>query len=244
MVFNAAQNTAFFTGPTQMALSEETRLALENEGIVMVADVAEFDDDGYKLIQENLRRPGGRIQDPQAVADAAAAVAAGNAAPPIPMINAPGVPFSAKSHHRLMNTAKLIRFYVATNRTYEHGDVMWNPIGKNFSEQWKVLMEKKDKEPNDVPKISKSLPIIKWMEPFRDHCSQIIGARDIPLYYVIRPEATADATEPDRAQHQPYSVKYGSIEEDLIYRSSQNHHLFKEDDRAVYFLLEEATRGT
>jgi hypothetical protein len=39
---------------------------------------------------------------------------------------------------------------------------------KNFSEQWKDMEDKKGGDEPETPKITKALPIIKWMEAFRD----------------------------------------------------------------------------
>ena len=54
----------------------------------------------------------------------------------------------------------------------------------NFEIQWKALKERKDDDP-EVPKIIKALPIIKWTEAFQDFLNRVIGARMIPLAYVI-----------------------------------------------------------
>ena len=43
-----------------------------------------------------------------------------------------------------------------------------------------------DEDDPDVPKTTKALPIIKWTEAFEDFLNRVIGARMIPLAYVIR----------------------------------------------------------
>ena len=64
-------------------------------------------------------------------------------------------------------------------------NIQWNQIMSNFEIQWKALKERKDEDDPDVPKITKALPIIKWTEAFQDFLNRVIGARMIPLAYVI-----------------------------------------------------------
>ena len=115
---------------------------------------------------------------------------------------------------------------------------------KNFEIQWKALKARKVVDFPEVPKISKSLPILKWAEAFPDFLNQVIGSRTIPLSYVIRNEVDVPATAPPLAQHQPHSTEHGSVEEELIARASHDHALFRDDNAKVYFHLEEATRST
>jgi hypothetical protein len=72
----------------------------------------------------------------------------------------------------------------------------------------------------------------------------MIGVRTIPLAYVIQPGKDAPATGPI-AGGTPRSTEHGSIEDKLIARAS--HHtspLYREDNSAVYYKIEEATRAT
>ena len=64
--------------------------------------------------------------------------------------------------------------------------MQWTQVIKNFEDQWKALKWHKEDDKPDVPKISKSLPIIKWTEAFQDFLHQVIGVRMIPLAYVMR----------------------------------------------------------
>jgi hypothetical protein len=95
----------------------------------------------------------------------------------------------------------------------------------------------------EVPKITKALPIIKWTEAMLDYTHRVIGARDIPLAYVIRPEADVPPIGA-QAAGTPHSADHGSIEMDLIARASHGHPLFREDNSTMYYKLEEATRST
>ena len=115
---------------------------------------------------------------------------------------------------------------------------------KNFEIQWKALKAKKEEDVPDVPKISKSLPVIKWTEAFQDFLARVIGVRTIPLSYVIRQVVEVNNPPPVRATDQPHSTRHGSVEGELIARAPHNHALFRDDNASVYHYLEEATRTT
>ena len=114
----------------------------------------------------------------------------------------------------------------------------------NFEIQWKALKDRKDENDPDVPTITKALPIIKWTEVFQDFLHRVIGARTIPLAYVIRTDPHVPGIAPTLAPNQPHSTEHGSVEEELIARASHTHELFRDDNSVVYYHLEKATRGT
>ena len=60
----AAQTTAFFEEAAQMGIPNALVAQLQVEGIVSVDDLAGFDKDTIAQIAANLRRPAGRIPDP------------------------------------------------------------------------------------------------------------------------------------------------------------------------------------
>jgi hypothetical protein len=121
--------------------------------------------------------------------------------------------------------------------------MQWQPVIKNFIVSWKALKDRKDGDMPEVPKISKTLSIIKWTEAFTDFLHRKIGVRMIPLAYVVRADVAPPAPTA-LANNLPYSVEHGSVEGEMIARASHGHALFRDDNSAVYYLLEEATRGT
>ena len=123
-------------------------------------------------------------------------------------------------------------------------NLQWNTVMKNFEIQWKVLKERKGDDSPDVPKISKAVPVIKWMEPFQDFLNRNIGNHNIPLVYIIRDEPNPPAPAPPLAAGQPHSIEHGSIESELIARASHTRALFRDNNSDLYHLLEEATWGT
>ena len=126
----------------------------------------------------------------------------------------------------------------------DHLNIHWMPVVKNFDIQWKALVDRKKSNELDIPKISWTLPVLKWMEAFSDYLHQIIGSRMIPLAYVIREHANPPGAAPPRATSQPHSEEHGLVKMDMIMHASHDHALFREDNAKVYFKLEEATRST
>lgn len=230
MVFTAAQTTAFFENPGQMAIPAATRAQLQTEGIISVDDLSEFDNDNLKQISENLRRPSGRIPvDPNN--------------PNGPTMPTPPFVFGAKSFNRIKASADIIRYYETVDRVITAGNMQWDPVIKAFVEHWKALKERKSKDKPETPKISRTLPVVKWTEAFHDYLHRVVGTRTIPLAYVVRSEVNVPAPTA-LLNGQPYSELHGSVEGELIARASHAHALYRDDNAAVYYLLEEATRGT
>ena len=64
MVLTAAQTKNFFEQAGQMGIPNDTVDKMAEEGITAVADLAEFKDAELEQLAENLRKPSGRIEDP------------------------------------------------------------------------------------------------------------------------------------------------------------------------------------
>jgi hypothetical protein len=91
------------------------------EGIDTVDVLADFDKDTIEQIAANLRRPAGRIPDPNPGAAAGATI--------------PTPPFTlgAKSQQRLIIAAMLVKYYVTVGRNITAGNIQWNQVMENFS---------------------------------------------------------------------------------------------------------------
>jgi hypothetical protein len=59
---------AFFEQDAQMGIPNETVVQLQQEGITTADDLVDFDKDTIEQISANLRRPAGRIPDPNPAA--------------------------------------------------------------------------------------------------------------------------------------------------------------------------------
>ena len=156
----------------------------------------------------------------------------------------PAFTYGAKSQKRLTVACDLVRYYQTVGRDLTAVNIQWNQVMSNFEIQWKALKDRKDEDDPDVPKITKALPIIKWTEAFQDFLHRVIGARMIPLAYVIRIDPQVPAVAPTLAPNQPHSTEHESVESELMARASHTHAHFRDDDSVVYYHLEEATRGT
>jgi hypothetical protein len=231
MVFTNVQTTRFFENVAQMGIPHATVVQLVEEGIDEVQDLAEFDRDTLTQVADNLRRPGGRIPNPDRDAPAGSTIAQ------------PPFSFGAKAQKRLLAACDLVRYYVTVDRALTPGNMQWDPVMKNFIVSWKALKDRKNDETPEVPKISKTLSVIKWTEAFTDFLHRKIGVRMIPLAYVVRALVVPEPATA-LAMNLPYSVEHGSVEAEMIARASHTHELYRDDNSTVYYLLEEATRGT
>ena len=204
MVLTAAQMTAFFEHADQMGIPHITVVQLQAEGITSVSDLADFNKDPLQQLADNLRRPGGCVPDPNP------------AAQPGSTIPTPPFVFGAKSQRRIAVACDLVNYYRTVGRDLTAANLQWNTVMKNFNIQWTALKEKKGEDSPDTPKISKALPVIKWMEAFQDFLNRKIGNRNIPLAYIIQDEPNPPAAAPPLAPGQPHSIEHGSVEAELI----------------------------
>jgi hypothetical protein len=216
MVFTANQTAAFFRDDTQMHIPEATVVALAVEGITTVQDLEEFESDDFKQLVSNLRSPTG---------------------------DGPFV-LGAKSLKRLKVAAKAVRYYTAIGRDLTPGNMHYTNVLKNFDMQWNALVKRNDEDAPATPKITRALRVPRWSESFRDFMHRVNGVRSAPLAYVIRQEVDVPAVAPPLMVRQPYSTEHGSMEEELIARLSHGSPVYRDDNKAVYNYLEEATRGT
>ena len=232
MAFLVLQTTAFFEDADQMAMPVVTRARLQQEGIVAVNDLINFDKDALNQVADNLRCPGGRAPntDPN--------VPAGATMPTPPFV------FGAKSQKRLLAACEMVRYHDTVDGQLSVGMIRWDPVIRNFNEQWSALLERKKIDDMEVPKILKTLTVIKWTESFGDFLHRKIGVRSIPLACVTRADEAVPATPLALAAHCPHSTEHGSVEGKLIARSSHDHPKHKDDNAQVCYFLEEATRST
>ena len=154
MVLTAAQTTVFFESPDQMGIPHLTMFQMQQEGNQSVADLADFEKELLQQLPDNLRKPGGRIADP----DPNALVGA-----TIPM---PAFTYGAKSQTRLAVACDLIRFYQTLGRDLTAANIQWNQVMSNFEIQWKAIKDRKDEDDPDVPKITKATNGLKHSKIF------------------------------------------------------------------------------
>ena len=230
MVFTIPQTNTFFTSDDQMAIPFDTLAQMEEEGITNVSDLGQFEDDDFTALANNLRRPGGTIPDPN------------DAQRQIPN---PGFMLGTKSLKRLKVAACAVRYYEAIGRTLTPRNMHYTNVLVVFYKHWIALKSKKDADDPEVPKITKQLTIVKWSESMIDFLHLIVGARMIPLSYVVRGDVDVPGEETAPSLNNlPYSQEHGSVEAELIARASHTDPAFREDNAKVYHYLQAATRST
>ena len=104
MVRTAAQMTAFFEHANQMGIPHVTMLQLQAGGITSVSDLADFNTTSLQQLADNLRRPGGRIPNPNPTAQP------GSTIPTPPFV------FGAKSQRRIAVACNLVNYYRTVGR--------------------------------------------------------------------------------------------------------------------------------
>ena len=155
MVLTAAQMTTFFEHAEQMGIPHATVVQLQSKGITLVADLVDFDKDSLQQLGDNLRCPGGCVPFPNP------------GAPPGSTIPTPPFVFGAKSQKHIAVACDLVKYYTTVSCDLTAANLQWSTVMKSFEIQWTAPKERKGDDSPDVPKISKALPVIKWMEAFQ-----------------------------------------------------------------------------
>lgn len=230
MVWTNQQTNAFFQELAQMGIPAPTQERLStNENIQSVESLVDFNKDAFTDIASNLRKPGGTMPDPND-----------------PNVRVAQTPFiiSAMSLQKLQVAAVAASYYKTIGRDLTHVNMHYTNVLKDFYMQWKALEEKKKEDEPKVPIVSKGLPITKWTDTFNDFCWKVIGARNIPLAYVIRDRVEVEPNPPPLAAGKSYSASSGSVEVELVERASHDHALFRSDNAKIYSFIEEAVRSS
>ena len=110
MVLSVAQTTKFFEDLSHMGIPHPTVFQLQQEGIIIVYDIADFDKTTIEQLTVNLRHPTGRVQDPNCPDNIDATI------PTPPFV------FGARSRSRLASDAELVRYY----ETLDHAITLSN----------------------------------------------------------------------------------------------------------------------
>ena len=221
MIFDNASTHAFFTNEEQIGLPQPIFERLVEEGIVSVADLGSIEDDDWNRLHKNIE-----VRIPAATR---------NGEPTLRRLPAIAVA-------KLKVASAAVRYYECVGRNLEVESMSWSVL-KHFKDEHASIKSLKKSNPTEVPKVSKNVPVLKWLESFETFLGNVIGSRDIPLSYVIRAEKVPCAAPP-LAEGLPYSEGHGSISEELVARATFNHPLFREDSKKVLQYLDEALTGS
>jgi hypothetical protein len=132
------------------------------------------------------------------------------------------------------------RYYTLVGCPFDALAMTWELVSKKF-EAFKELQDE-HKDPKDIPPVSKSLPILKWMEVFESYLQNTLGVGKVPLAYVIHDDVevepiTLNPMGPPHQDQQPFGQKYPTYYEEMIARTSHMHPSYAAENRTVLELL-------
>ena len=120
----------------------------------------------------------------------------------------------------------------------------WSTLA-NFGVQWQAPKDLKNQDNPNVPKLTKSASITKWIESFKLHMNTIVGVMNCPLVYVVQEKYDlANVTRGNLMAGQPHSEENGSLEAELVQITSHNHPLFRNDNGGIYHKMERSLSGS
>ena len=134
------------------------RLAIQNEGLSVIEDLLEFDDDGIKILCSSVRKPGGLLVDPN---------------DPNCQIMNPSFNIPAVCEKRLKWAAFGAKVYDMIGRPISH-DALNRERLKEFEKHSALLDEHED--PEKLPVVSKTFGIIKAMDLIPSHLRDHLGS--------------------------------------------------------------------
>ena len=229
MVWTKIETDFFFLDANQMGLSIPVQAALQMEVIIEVDDLLEFDDEQWKTVVSNLKNLASTMS------------VARPKSPPVP-IRGISYAIGERSLSRSKFASKAGRYYDSIGRTTGPVNMAWTTLSY-FDFQWKSLLAIKASQSDlGIPKLTQNLKVMKWARTFIALWTIYIGARNVPLTYLIIEDPTVTQPSPSLEIDHPYSAPNDSISSELLERFNHIHALFTTDKQVLYGHLEEATR--
>ena len=227
--------TSFWTNAPQMGLSNHVRQRFAAEGLSSIDHFADFKEDEIEEAAKNLRI---RIDGIPAVMDANGNATQAEVPPVTPVV------ISALCVKKLKVASLAYHYYQQVQRTPTPANMNYNTTLRGFNAEWEALAKLSQEDRPDVPVLSKSQTVIRWMESFRDCLSRACGARNCPIIHVIRSTVAVTPEADDPLMPGKTYGSSGSLVDEMMKRLSHNDPLCKSDNNLVFSLLDEATRGT
>ena len=213
----------------QLNITEATYNEMIILGFGTVELLAMYDEATLKELRDDLKKPSGTEPVPGRQGETRPRTA---------------FQFSTAHMKRLMVAASAAKYYQTIGRPLTAEALNWADRLIHFDQYLEGLKVMKDNEETPtMPKVSKNTTIPRWVEAFTTYTQTVLGARNIPLYYVIRPNSipgAVDALLPGL----PYGEEGGSVVGEFMLRANHTHALFRTDNEKVFYLLEEALRNT
>ena len=152
-----------------MVLGVPTRIFLQEEGITTVGDLVDFTENKiWRQVIGNFKRP------------THVAPAGGGAL----ILQEPFL-IVAKLLMCLKVSPVTISYYESISCPLTTGNIEWDPRINNLSVQRKAIQYPNNNDYATLPKISKTVSIVKWFEAYESHVSQVIGQENSPLTWII-----------------------------------------------------------
>lgn len=228
-----AHRQAFQNYLANLGFPADLRVALVSQGLDNVTDFFGMTDDDIEDLCANIRKPGGVLPNP-AVADDP------NAEPQF--INNPGVAVGRVHQERLKQIAFYYSYVVTVNRTFivVHATVeelvrLWM-FKKNMAN---ILKAKKDGEDDYPDKFTNARPAREFIESIENWIGEHYGVENLPLAYVIRPNADVPRIADD-----PLPLGQPSYAEELIRRASHGGEAWVTNNGKVWQMIRHVTHGT
>jgi hypothetical protein len=190
--------------------------ALSMEGITIPEDLIDFEDDDIDNMSRNLSK--------------------------IPTPNT--IRLSAICVKRLKIAAACARFYKSIGRDLSKHNMSY-AVMSIFWKQWQALeSQKKSSDKTVLPKMDRNTSILKWTEAAANAFDSIIGSRNAPLSYVLRPDKNRPDPLPPLDVGKPWSETYGSIRNEMEFCLDHDHPVFDDDNRIIFNMLHDALQGS
>ena len=107
----------------------------------------------------------------------------------------------------------------------------WNTLFY-FDFQWKDLLAiKASQSDSGIPNLTKNIKVMKWAQTIIAFWNTYIGARNVPLTYLIREDPAVTHPPPALEIDRQYSAPNDSIYSELVERVTHIHALFTTDNQ-------------
>ena len=134
---------------------------------------------------------------------------------------------------RLHAALKAAKYYEMIHGDLTLANMIWSVL-KSFEDQWDALVERKYSNDPKVTNLTKDISAPKLLESFYLYLRMVVGKHGITLYYVVHNLLAVYDPAPPLIDGDPYSEEHGIVEDELIFRASNVHSLFKQDAADVF----------
>ena len=164
------------------------------QGLDEIATLIDMDTTELETILKTCRRPGGRN---------------------------PGFAVTEMTEIRLKQALQAASFYDMVGRPVDNVTLTRSRI-KSMKTFFNI--EDEHTEPKEIPAVSKTLPVLKWLEILETTLQDMRGVQKSPLSYLIRNDVDVllHADDPLRATR-AYGTAYETFQEELAARSTHGY---------------------